>query len=63
MCPGSGECGLGRVGEVLVRIRLFRLLVLQLEHKNNKDQIDIYLHHIGRSINIRQRMTGAHISE
>lgn len=32
MCPGSGECGRGRVGDVLVRMRLFRLLVLQLEH-------------------------------
>lgn len=31
MCPGSGECGRGRVGEVLVRMRLFRLLVLQLQ--------------------------------
>lgn len=30
MCPGSGECGRGRVGDVLVRMRLFRLLVLQL---------------------------------
>lgn len=30
MCPGSGEWGRGRVGEVLVRIRLFRLLVRQL---------------------------------
>lgn len=29
MCPGSGECGRGRVGEVLLRMRLFRLLVLQ----------------------------------
>lgn len=32
MCPGSGECGRGSVGDVLVRMRLFRLLVLQLEH-------------------------------
>lgn len=26
MCPGNGECGRGKVGEVEVRIRLFRLL-------------------------------------
>ena len=31
VCPGSGEWGLGRVGEVLdVTIRLFLLLVRQL---------------------------------
>lgn len=30
ICPGSGECGRGRVGDVLVRMRLFRLLVRQL---------------------------------
>ena len=34
MCPGRGECGLGRVGDVLVRMRLFRLLVRQLEEKH-----------------------------
>lgn len=31
MCPGRGECGRGSVGELLlVRIRLFLLLLLQL---------------------------------
>lgn len=30
MCPGRGEWGRGRVGDVLVRIRLFLLLVRQL---------------------------------
>lgn len=35
VCPGSGECGRGRVGEVLeVTIRLFRLFVRQLKHNN-----------------------------
>lgn len=33
MCPGRGECGRGRVGDVLVRIRLFLLLVRQLKNK------------------------------
>lgn len=41
MCPGSGEWGRGRVGDVLVRMRLFRLLVLQLEHTGMKKHINI----------------------
>lgn len=34
-CPGRGrgECGRGSVGDVVVRIRLFLLLVRQLERK------------------------------
>lgn len=32
ICPGRGEWGRGRVGDVLVRIRLFLLLVRQLQH-------------------------------
>lgn len=33
--PGSGEWGRGSVGEVLVRMRLFRLLVRQLPEKES----------------------------
>lgn len=33
MCPGKGEWGRGRVGDVLVKIRLLRLLVRQLKIK------------------------------
>lgn len=33
--PGSGEWGRGRVGEVLVKMRLFRLLVRQLPGKES----------------------------
>lgn len=35
-CPGSGEWGRGSVGEVLVRMRLFRLLVRQLRGRRGK---------------------------
>lgn len=39
VCPCKGECGRGRVGEVLdVTIRLFLLLVRQLRRKKNYTQ-------------------------
>lgn len=36
-CPGRGEWGRGSVGEVLVRMRLFRLLVRQLRGRRGRE--------------------------
>lgn len=38
-CPGrgKGECGRGSVGDVVVRIRLFLLLVRQLQTERKRD--------------------------
>lgn len=57
VCPCRGECGRGRVGEVLdVTIRLFLLLVRQLRRETKFSSVDSAGLHVKERVSTRSAM-------